>query len=454
MLKFWNNLKLRFISILISLLLLTIILISTHAPYFYVMYGFLSKTNISFFKNAPNTQKQIRKPFIYSNKQIVYYNPDSLKRTTGAYIQLGKNDLARNQSKLIPYLLPKGYMPYKFASYNFKPFYLYSKQTLFNYPLISNPNYKNNVYTIPTNIAQGGLFAKNAYHKRDTYQFAAITGDSCDSNYYDERGWGDFTQRTLNGNTLNDQLPKRLNQGKNKLLISYLGYCGRLRQEINLFKDVQDSPNYIQNQLVQKLRQLPKGYHLALQIKLHYLRNYKIPISITYQWSYLNKNKYNQTVKHNYKLPILHSKIQKKIGKCKINVLFPNYSLDDHPFSKLSRYDDYSFYEMNKKIPNLYNGYLDASILNNGYELINEPRYGMFCDDEDFQTGAIDPIDIDYVTFFISDTPPTNRLTGTPLINCFKDHKLMYFSVILVSWLICEIIFTIIWLIWKHYKNS
>lgn len=439
LLKCWHNLKIRFIMLSILLISFNLAIFCTHMPYFYLMYHLTIPTvsNV-LFSNKQNTSNSNNDVFKYHDEKIINYFPlDNQGRTKGVQIQISKADLVRNKQAVSPYLVPKGYTPYKFDSYNFKPFYLYSKQTLLSYPIIDNPNYRNNVYTLPTNIAQSGLFARSMYNKRGTYQFAPDK-----SNMYISKGKKYFIP--------NIYIPKHLKQGSNRLLISYLS---RINSPFGLHFDrnnVQDSPNYIQEQLIKKLKQLPKGYHLSLVIKLKYTGTNKIPNNIDYQWCYLSKNKQGATIEHNYNLPIIHTNNNYALNTNSIIVFFPNYNVNNWPQTNKINEDDK--YENNKRVLKLFKGNLDADTINEGYQLAGDPDAAFITPNPD----AVQIIDTDYVNTYVSgpNCPPTDSpQLSTPLISCFSQNKVLYVIVILLSCVLIELIFTLIWFV-CYYLNK
>lgn len=401
------------------------------------------------FPNAPNTQNVSTdsiKPFAYSGKKIIYFKPDSLGRTTGVHLQISKKDLVTQKQAISSKLFPKGYAPYYFDSYVFKPFYLYSKQTLLDYPIISNPNYQNNVYTLPTNIVQGGLFARDNGLKRETYQFVSTdTGDQEDHNYDPNFDWDKFIQKSKHKDIANDYVPKYLNTGKNKLLVSYLG--GMVNPYIGqgyAIRDIQDHPNYVQEQLIKKLKQLPDNYHLDLSIQLEYYNKRLIPRSIDYQWTFLTKNANGQVAKQNFKLPLINQNTKNQLSYSQIDVHFPDFYPNDEPV-----YDDFAkIFDKHEDL--LFKGYLPNSKLQDGYSLSNENARETLQNDEDpeddpahYAQPAHDGL-----------VPNGTDLTNTPLISAWKIKPLLLYVSVSIVYCICELILLVIFIAFLCFKKT
>lgn len=422
LLKFWHKYfysisrKLLLIFV-ISLFLIPLLLTSRYVSY--SLYSFLvPRISNKCFTDASSSTKHFVK---YSrHKQIIWFKPDKLKRTRGVHLQIAKNELVNQSTSVLPQLIPKGYVPYRFDSLTFVSFDLLSKQTILSAPFVNDVNYQNNVYTIPTNIAQSGLFAQSIAKKKETYQYALSNIDKASAYSYVTAPYG---FNVLN-RTANSFVPKYLNQGKNKKLVAYLDYV-----DINdgvpinpLF--IQVSPNYINEQLAKKLSALPKGYHLDLIIKLNYNANELIPRSINYKWTFLHKNKQGRVLKQTYPLPIWQAKNKRTYSKLRINVRFP-VGLNSYFWSNMT------YGELNDPTV-LFAGQMPKSIYHDGYRIYNDI-----------------PVGEDWSDKFYSLSKREHHLATTPLICGMTANTSAYWEIYLFCELIVAVILFLVWLIVK-----
>lgn len=166
---------------------------------------------------------------------------------------------------------------------------LLSKQTLLDSSIVNNPNGYNNFYTIPTNIKQSGLYANKSGLYKNQYK-----------------------------------VPEHLRRPEN--LIPYVGASpyinGDYLNKSYVYNKIQDSPNYINQQLIKKLKSLPDNYYLDLCIYLHYYHSV-MPNKITYIWTFFNVKADSSIVYHKYKLPILHCHATKKYSNYVNISVFP-----------------------------------------------------------------------------------------------------------------------------------
>lgn len=403
------------------------------------------------FPNAPNTQNVSTdsiKPFAYSGKKIIYFKPDSLGRTTGVHLQISKKDLVTKKQAMSSKLFPKGYAPYYFDSYVFKPFYLYSKQTLLSYPIISNPNYQNNVYALPTNIVQGGLFARDINFKKQTYQF--ISSDTFDSddynpNYY----WDVFSKKSKHKDIANNYVPAYLNTGKNKLLVSYLGgVVDPYANQAYAIRDIQDYPDYVQEQLIKKLKQLPNNYHLDLTIQLEYYNKRLLPRSIDYQWIFLTKDNNGQIVKQSFKLPLINQNTRNQLSYSQIDVHFPDlYPNDEFDYDDLTKIFD-------KCEDLLFKGHLPHSMFQDGYELSNETALETVQGDANADEDDTDASEHYAQPAHDGLVPNGTDLTNTPLISAWKIKPLLLYVSVSIVYCICELILLVIFILFLWFRKS
>src|SRR5699024_2811855 len=205
----------------------------------------------------------------------------------GVHIQLNKADLipTNKQVAIDNDIVPNGYVPYWFDSVIYNDFPLLSKQVLLDSSITNDPNYYNNFYTLPTQVKYGGLYAKNnTLYKKSMFYAAAL----------DPNGYRLFPY---------DAFPKRLLSYKN--FTPYFGYYDTDYNAIDYeSSEIQDSPLYIQAQLINALKELPDDYYLDLAISLSY-SNTGFVDEIDYDWTFFDKQGKTLT-EHNVKLPIMH----------------------------------------------------------------------------------------------------------------------------------------------------
>ena len=248
-------------------------------------------------------------PLLFTgHKQIVWYTCDKYRNARGVHIQLNKADLipVNKQVAIDNDIVPNGYVPYWFDSVVYNDFPLLSKQVLLDSSITNDPNYYNNFYTLPTQVKYGGLYAKNNdLYKKSMFYAAAL----------DPNGYRLFPY---------DALPKRLLSYKN--FTPYFGYYDTNYNTIDYeSSEIQDSPLYIQAQLINALKELPNNYYLDLAISLSYSYTGFVD-EIDYDWTFFDKQGKTLT-EHNVKLPIMHVK-GKAVKHVSVNGFLPDNTYD------------------------------------------------------------------------------------------------------------------------------
>lgn len=336
---------------LLGILLLNWFLLSIPIQSYYAYNSYMPLVSFWTTKQSPNSTSNFSKVYkplsFHQNKQIVYFACNHQRQAQGVHIQISKKDLiAKNkQVKINSNIIPSGYVPYRFNSLIYKDFQLFSKQTLLDSSIVKNPNYYNNFYTIPTNIKQSGLYAKNG-------------------NLIDQSAYYSYI---LHDGELSNWIPKHLNKHDN--LVPFVDEIDTSEdsEDINesFLASIQDSPDYINRQLEKTLKLLPSGYHLDLCIYLDYSLAGFVD-QIDYYWTFLNKNRQNVTA-YDINLPICHME-GKAIKHVKIDSFLPDNSFATH-YSSL---DTPSFYHY----PLAYlNGHLPRQVMWHGYHLSDDTYY-------------------------------------------------------------------------------
>ena len=299
--------------------------------------SYLTTAQAPYSVGSPDTDYEPL-PFA-GHKQIIWFGSDGFRNPQGVHVQLSKSDLIKpeQQTKINSKIVPSGYVPYQFDSLTYGKFYFLAKQTLIDSSITDNPNYYNNFYTIPTNVKQGGLYTKNTNtFKNSMYNRYVIVG-----------GPGD------------PDVPKHIRNRKN--FVPFFGYSlvddDGDPDESYAYDYIQDSPDYINQQLEKKLQELPKGYYLDLCIYLNYYYGH-IPDSISYFWTFFNKDK---LIARNIKMPIYHVK-GKDIKHVTISTVMPDSSFGL----------DYDGYGINTPDTMYKDSKLDWRVLWHGYHLSDD----------------------------------------------------------------------------------
>lgn len=265
-------------------------------------------------KQAKDTKEFVKNPSgllsFTGKKQIIWFSSAIDQPNHGVHIQISKKDLIDKKDR-VPIdskIIPQDYVPYAFDSITFGKFKMLAKQTLLSNEILKDPNCYNNFYTITTNVKQGGLYAANT--------------------------------RMYNNNKITEiNVPKRFTKRKN--LIPFVGpeYCFDLEGEGDNYdilapayirRGLQDSPDYISNQIIKGLKAIPENCYLDLSINIRYSVG-GIPNSVVYTWCYFYKHN-TKLVGYKYDLPILHKKTVKGIANRVIVYIFPpatNYYPDE-----------------------------------------------------------------------------------------------------------------------------
>lgn len=358
---------------LLGILLLNWLLLDIPIRSYYAYNNYMPFLSFIKTKQAPNSESlnstDYHILFFDGDKHVEFFKCNNLRQAQGVHVQLSKSDLIpkAKQKPINQNIIPSGYVPYRFNSLVFGQFQLLSKQTLVDGSIAKNPNYYNNFYTIPTNIAQSGLYAQ-------------------DDEMYRE---------ALEGN-----IPRHLKKRKN--LVPFVGpspYTGDGSDPDDSYLDneIQDSPNYIQGQLIKKLKSLPRNYHLDFCIYLHYDAG-NMPDRITYAWAFFNDEADGSVTYHEYKLPILHYHVAKKYFNYVNISVFPPGNTPDSIDTSFSAEQPGSLFD---------DGTLSWQILLHGYHLTIDNDYLV---DHPFANGS-------------NSCLPINLQRYTVLQNYFKDHK-------------------------------